>query len=436
MSIVSFDKVPEILGTIADDFGQRLEPAGQVLVIRDLWGRIRFVVKQRPAPNDPLTAVLVRLADSASEVLGIRAYPPSEAILYADEALTDADRLASEAGLSIGAGRPVFRLIDRQVSGQSWATVLDTSSTREIRRVALYSLKGGVGRSTATALAAWHLAGQGLSVLVLDLDLESPGLTTSLLPTDSQPEFGIVDWFVEDAVGQGDAVVASMSARAPMARDLPGDIWVVPSHGANPGDFMAKLGRCYLDLPGADGPELWDHRLGRLLTTLEAGMKPDLVLLDARSGFHDLASAAITELADIVLLFAVGSEQTWSGYRILFEHWRRFGVAEKIRERLQIVAALIPETDRDTYLPGFREAAWGLFRDYLYDELGAGDLDGFSFDLNDDPAPHTPLPVYWNRAFAALSSLAAIDRQLLDAAAGTFLQGLDELLSGAKADTP
>lgn len=431
MSIIDFDQVPVELSRIAAELGPELEPAGQILAIRDLWGRVRFVVGQRPEAENPLVQTLEQLAQSVSERLGPRAYPSAEAILYAAETLTDLEDLALEPRLPIGTGKPVFRLIDRQVTGQSWARVRDmTTSTRSYHRVALYSLKGGVGRSTATAATALHLAGQGLSVLVLDLDLESPGLSTSLLPTGNQSEYGIVDWFVEDAVGQGDALVPAMSARAPIARDLPGEIWVVPSHGASPGDFMAKLGRCYLDLPGKDGPEPWDHRLIRMLLALEADKRPDVVLLDARSGFHDLASAIVTELADTVLLFAMDSEQTWSGYRILFEHWRRFGVVEKIRERLQIVAALIPELERESYLSGFKERAWQLFSENLYDELGAGELEGFSFDLNDDPAPHTPLHLGWNRGLASLSSLDMLDPQLVDAAAGRFIKSLGDLLVG------
>lgn len=436
MTVIGFDAVPEVLRTLAGDFGSELEPAGQILAIRDLWGRVRFILGERPAPEDPLANALGRLAETAAQRLGLHAYAAKDAILYADESFADIESLRAEPGIAIGSPRTLFRLIDRQITGQSWATVSEHTPARASRRIAMYSLKGGVGRSTTTAAAAWHLARLGRSVLVLDLDLESPGLSASLLPPASQPEFGIVDWFVEDAVGQGDAVIPRMSARAPLAHDLPGDIWVVPSHGADPGDFMAKLGRCYLDLPGYAGVEAWDHRLLRLLSVLEADKAPDIVLLDARSGFHDLASAVVTELADTVLLFAIHSEQTWSGYRLLFEHWQRYGVAERIRERLQIVAALIPETDRDVYLSEFRERAWGIFRDHLYDELGAGEVEGFSFDLNDAPAPHTPLPIYWHRGLASLGSLDALDPQLVSATAGGFLTGLEELLSSGEGEGP
>lgn len=43
-----------------------------------------------------------------------------------------------------------------------------------------YSLRGGVGRTTALAQTAFALSELGLSVLCIDMDLEAPGLATML----------------------------------------------------------------------------------------------------------------------------------------------------------------------------------------------------------------------------------------------------------------
>ncbi len=43
--------------------------------------------------------------------------------------------------------------------------------------VTFYSYKGGVGRSMAVLNVAYALADQGHNVLVLDMDLEAPGLS-------------------------------------------------------------------------------------------------------------------------------------------------------------------------------------------------------------------------------------------------------------------
>jgi len=103
---------------------------------------------------------------------------------------------------------------------------------------------------------------------------------------------------------------------------------------------------------------------------------------------------------------------------VLFRHWNLAGKAEEIRERLQLVGAMIPDDDsRHDYFAGLRERGWDLFADALYDEIQAGEsaADRFSFDESDESAPHYPWPIRWNRGFAALRSLHGRLQQVDDA---------------------
>src|SRR5436305_1706735 len=50
------------------------------------------------------------------------------------------------------------------------------------RIVTFYSFKGGAGRSMALANVAWILASRGERVLVIDWDLEAPGLHRYFAP--------------------------------------------------------------------------------------------------------------------------------------------------------------------------------------------------------------------------------------------------------------
>lgn len=426
----TFDEIPDRLRAVVNELRAGLEELGTLHAVRDLWGRVRFVLPVRPEAGSALAITLEELAKAVTEKLGPHGHPAPQAILYADELGADLAGLIGGPALELDLGPPALRLVDRQVTGLSWSTVVETppASGREPSRLAFYSIKGGVGRSTAAAIGAWHLARQGQSVLVLDLDLEAPGLSASLLPPDNQPDYGIVDWFVEDAVGQGESIIGRMVAPSPLATELPGNIWVVPSHGASPGEYLAKLGRCYLDLPGSGTTEAWEQRLVRLLLGLEEARRPDVVLLDTRAGLADLASVAVTELGADVLLFAVGTEQTWSAYRLLFEHWRRTDAITKLRERLQIVAALVPETERQAYLSAFRQDSWNLFLEHVYDALGEAETEGFSFDLTDQSAPHHPVPIFWNRGLATLSNFEGLDSRLVEAACGHFLSRLEQML--------
>ena len=64
--------------------------------------------------------------------------------------------------------------------------------------VLFYSFKGGVGRSTALAATALHLASGGERVAVLDADLDAPGVGYLLAGHDrSTAQWGIVDYLLE-----------------------------------------------------------------------------------------------------------------------------------------------------------------------------------------------------------------------------------------------
>ena len=142
--------------------------------------------------------------------------------------------------------------------------------------------------------------------------------------------------------------------------------------------------------------------------------------------------------AYLVLLFAIDDEQTWSGYRILFRHWRTSGVVQKIRERLQLVGAMIPETDAAEYFADLREYSADLFREELYDEIPPGNVAGeqWNFDASDEGAPHYPWAVRWHRGFAALRSLhtrlESIDAREVNTVFGPLIENLAIINRGAE----
>ena len=438
---VFFDKVERLLRELVQSEGSFPEDLGNLIAVRDLFGRVRFVLEKRP--DNDLREDLQKFAEKVQEKLGPRAYPPEQAFLYRSELASD---VASELDTAreIAAGPPRLLFLDRQVTGLGWATT-PSQQPSKAHRIAFFSLKGGVGRSTSVAAAAWHLAKDGRNVLVLDLDLEAPGLSSSLLPADKMPEFGIVDWFVEDAVGQGEAVLEYMVGTSPLAQDLEGQIWVAPSHGANPGDYLAKLGRCYLDLPQTNGDshEPWEKRLVRLIEELEKRKEKEahVVLIDVRAGLTDLSSVPVTDLGADVLLFAFDTDQTWVGYALLFEHWRRTEAIRALRERLQVVAAMVPECDPSKYLEDFRERAWNLFSKHAYDEVppesseANGEDDLFTYDLADESAPHVPVPIYWHRGLTSLRNLHTLDDHLVSASYGKFLEVINRLVEAGTEDS-
>lgn len=419
-----------------------------LLVNRDLNGRVRLILPTRVKDNG-LCELWGHLATGLMERLGAHAYPKDTEILF-----ETSRELACQGATSYPIdGFAKVWLIDRLVTEANWTHI--KPEIEGAQRIVFFSIKGGVGRSTALAATAWSLAQAGKRVLVLDLDLESPGLSSALLPPGRQPMYGITDWLVEDLVNNGQLIFESMIATSNLSHD--GEIHVVPAHGADHGEYIAKLGRVWMPKLQADGTrEKWSARLERLLQALEERIKPDVVLLDSRSGIDEIASACITDMgASLILLFALEGEQTWNGYRMLFEQWQRAHVAEKIRDRLKIVGALVPELDRVTHLESLRESAYGIFVDTLYDEIAPakpdaigptpnGDgkwrvddlVEGWNFDEADEGAPHYPWAINWHRSFAGLRSLqgrlAIIDAQEVESLFGPLIRGVSDIADTRK----
>ena len=175
--------------------------------------------------------------------------------------------------------------------------------------------------------------------------------------------------------------------------------------------------------------EPWTDRLQRLLIQLELEYKPQIVLIESRSGLHDLASATVTDIGAQVFVFATDSESTWVDYQMLFRHWQRYNLATNIRERLSFVSALTPELNTEDYLRGFREQAWKLYSEHLYDEVDPSEDtdDPFSFDIDHDDAPHIPIPIMWTRGLAAGTSLRNLERDAARLAYSDFLETFDNI---------
>lgn len=397
--------------------------AQEVTLVRDLRGRIRAVLPSRPASSEQLTA----FESSLSLTLDAYGFGSGRAVLFADE-LSESGSLFNERRLLVAEDGLSIYLLDRQIIGQDWMRGTMSRKTSN-PRVTFYGVKGGVGRSTALVNWAWHLAEQGKKVLVFDLDLESPGVSSSLLPASHFPDFGVVDWFVEDGVGQAAVIESEMLGTSPLAQALSGDIRVVPAYGRKTGGYLPKLARCYSEFSG-NASISWAERLQNLVERQEEMLNPDVVILDSRAGLHDIAAVLATRMDADTLLFAIDSPQTWTGYSLLFTHWHNHPQVKSFRERLQIIASMVPETGRDDYLQSFKEHAWDLFRDQLYDEAGPLAMDAFSFDLDDEAAPHGPVPIFWHRALQEFDPVVGgIDRKTAAEALGMFFEQADRLLA-------
>lgn len=423
---VRFDDSLEI--TVAWIGEQRASLGAEVTVLRDLVGRLRLLLERDAAPGPAEVADLSRR-------LGPYGVEPSQLVL--DPSLWDATAIARERVrlMPSDGGSPTVYLVDRTPSEHAW---MAPPVARDVDkpRVSFFGLKGGVGRSTSLVALARSLAEEGRRVLVVDLDLESPGVSSLLLREEDLPRFGVTDWLVERRVHQADAaLIRDMIVRSRIEPTGRGELWVAPALGAasmppaddtddptlrlRDGSYVAKLARAYATNDESD----LARRLEEMLRALEDHSACDVVLIDSRAGLHELSSAVLARLGGIALLFASTTTQTWTGYRLLLGAWRRDpDLVRDLRRRVQVVASMVPEMGRREYLEKVRQCAYGVFTDMLYES--DGDTDDASYDLGHDDAPHAPWPVYWRRELQEWDPAAENDPltpEQFGAAFGPFL---------------
>ncbi|MEF8756478.1 MAG: hypothetical protein V5B60_21490 [Accumulibacter sp.] len=371
-----FDQaLPAVLELLSEQFAPLAEKARpETTIVRDAFGGL-FVV----LPDDALadTAAWQALAARLHATLG-RYSPGERRVLLAVGDLIDAnDVLASADRVSLP-DAPNTCLVDRLQTNQDWLRN-PLGARPPLPTAVAFSIKGGVGRTTACALWAWFLAREGRDVVVVDLDIESPGLAGVLLGDEWLPDYGLVDWLVESLRAPPDELLLhEYLSNCALAHDAPGRIRVLPAYGKKTRDYINKLGRVYMPSASADGAVLLGiaERLWQLLEQLaRLPEPPDAVLLDSRAGLHDISSAVMTRLAAQVFLFARDDPASWQAYGLLFDHLRQarsvqWGMPDDdLRWRLTMVVAQadIAENTRQRARMRCYETWQPLYDDENYD---------------------------------------------------------------------
>jgi cellulose biosynthesis protein BcsQ len=176
------------------------------------------------------------------------------------------------------------------------------------RIVTFYSYKGGTGRTMAAANMAWILASNGKRVLLIDWDLESPGLHRYLRPflTDSDltDRPGLIDFF--------------SAAKPKKLLDFVVPVnWTFSAGGSL--DFLAA-GRLDKNYPRRvnlfNWAEFYDRRRGnRLIEEVRDTLKAtyDYVLIDSRTGISDASGICTVHMPDLLVVFFTLNHQSMEG---------------------------------------------------------------------------------------------------------------------------
>lgn len=233
--------------------------------------------------------------------------------------------------------------------------------------VTYYSFKGGVGRTMALVNTAVLLAQHRRRVLLVDFDLEAPGLTTYSLFSDMRETSGIIH-YVHSYLDTN---------MAPHVEDyISKDIWTGPGGGSisvmPSGAQDPEYGRRLSEI---NWRTLYAERDGYLFfedlrQQWESFGSFDYVLIDSRTGHTDIGGICTRQLPDAVVAMLTPTEQNIVGLAKVVRDIRREEEARVPKKiRLHFIMSNVPDLDDEDLILSKRieraTSALGCGDDYL-----------------------------------------------------------------------
>ena len=295
-----------------------------------------------------------------------------------------------------------------------------------------YSYKGGVGRSMALANVADVLSRRGLKVLMIDFDLEAPGLEQFFYRGDEREQRdavrrqpGLLDLLLAykeamSVTGGGDdfreigRYIATIFPRRPQG----GRLDLLP---AGQRLTAEQLARYALALRSFDWQDFYFNWEGDLffewLRRALGSAGYDLVLIDSRTGVTEMGGICGYQLADVIIMMCGANHQNVDGTWSMLEDFRSQPV-EGLRRGRPIEIVVVParvEQRAPTLLTEFFDRFDTRFGDLLPARLADAGI-GF----RDLTIPYDPQFAFEERVArnpeekAAKEHLAATFNQLAD----------------------
>lgn len=231
-----------------------------------------------------------------------------------------------------------------------------------MRTITFYSYKGGVGRTPAAANFAVYLAKLGQKTVVIDFDLEAPGMD-SKFPTLGMPDNqkGVLDYVLDYQLTNADpGSIKQICLQVPV--EYSGDVaplWLIPAGDYCSSEYYKKLNKLdwsFIFSEKRDGVAFFQEFLARI----DKELQPDFVIVDSRTGIGEIAGLCTQQLADEVLMLSSLSAESIKMTRHIGYLIRQSEIAEALGKSIdvKVVVSRVPKPDN---LKAFKERCCEIF---------------------------------------------------------------------------
>jgi len=242
-----------------------------------------------------------------------------------------------------------------------------------------YSYKGGVGRTMALANIAELFYQAGLRVLMVDWDLEAPGLerffpSISLEKTLNKP--GLIDMLLryKEQVAQDVGENIPVNFESPKRYMInvypdqsgPGELSLLTA-GRRSKPHFAEYARAVLTFDWQDFYERWGGELYFNWLREEFESLANVTLIDSRTGVTEMGGVCTHQLADTVVMLSTTNKQCIDG---TYEMAKTFKMvdSQSLRQGRPLNILVVPariERAESALLDEFQEQFFQMFRDLV-----------------------------------------------------------------------
>lgn len=185
--------------------------------------------------------------------------------------------------------------------------------------VTFYSYKGGVGRTTSLITFANYYAYQHKKkVVILDFDFEAPGFTNYFdFSLDAlENKNGVLEYILDkEASKEKPDLLRNYIIEVSKEYSGDGSIYVMPSGNLfgqeNLESYIEALARVDINSTDTISNQILD-----LIKDVNETIKPDVVLIDSRTGFNDVFGFLINRISNTIVGLFEGNKQTEPGMKL------------------------------------------------------------------------------------------------------------------------
>jgi MinD-like ATPase involved in chromosome partitioning or flagellar assembly len=177
--------------------------------------------------------------------------------------------------------------------------------------VTFFSFKGGVGRSMSLMNVALDLVSKGRKVVLIDFDLEAPGLNTFGVCNANQ-QGGIVDYIHSYLENQKAPDISDHIVPCNLLDQCKEKLWLIPA-GTMDESYASKLA-------SINWRTLYEEYHGFYLfedlkIQIQNKFSPDYLLIDSRTGHTDIGGICTRQLPNAVVFLFFPNEQNLLGLK-------------------------------------------------------------------------------------------------------------------------